>query len=213
MAREYHIPVNILQSNKIFNGLIEIRNLIEAVILAIIGFLICKLIPMGTDKFTLYFCVCMPLGFLGLVGIQGQPLSVFIKSFIHWCRNRKPYIYNPHGKAYDTTYGNLIMNEIQLRDKIGDLVDKLKESMQDNKTYIEGETYRYATDPSWEYMEKATMKQKTESTEPTTDAETTSTGDAESETENTATTPTLELDLTELIDSYSSEHTNNDDRE
>ncbi len=208
--KKYWIPVNVWQSGKIFNGMLEIRNCIDGGLLALIGFLFSSVISdafsmSGTSKITLYFMLCLPLfavgligaqgqsifSFLGsffrwarnhkpylynphgkaydkmlclplfavgLIGAQGQSIFSFLGSFFRWARNHKPYLYNPHGKAYDKTYGEIYMAQPQFRDRIGDFVDRLKISMQDDTVYVEGENYRYAEDPLWAYLDKATTQ-------------------------------------------------------
>lgn len=161
--KKYWIPVNVWQSGKIFNGMLEIRNCIDGGLLAFVGFLFSSVISdafsmSGTSKITLYFVLCLPLFAVGLIGAQGQSIFSFLGSFFRWARNHKPYLYNPHGKAYDKTYGEIYMAQPQFRDRIGDFVDRLKISMQDDTVYVEGENYRYAEDPLWAYLEKATTQ-------------------------------------------------------
>lgn len=161
--KKYWIPVNVWQSGKIFNGMLEIRNCIDGGLLAFVGFLFSSVISdafsmSGTSKITLYFALCLPLFAVGLIGAQGQSIFSFLGSFFRWARNHKPYLYNPHGKAYDKTYGEIYMAQPQFRDRIGDFVDRLKISMQDDTVYVEGENYRYAEDPLWAYLEKATTQ-------------------------------------------------------
>ena len=161
--KKYWIPVNVWQSGKIFNGMLEIRNCIDGGLLALVGFLFSSVISdsfsmSGTSKITLYFVLCLPLFAVGLIGAQGQSIFSFLGSFFRWARNHKPYLYNPHGKAYDKTYGEIYMAQPQFRDRIGDFVDRLKISMQDDTVYVEGENYRYAEDPLWAYLEKATTQ-------------------------------------------------------
>ena len=161
--KKYWIPVNVWQSGKIFNGMLEIRNCIDGELLALVGFLFSSVISdafsmSGTSKITLYFVLCLPLFAVGLIGAQGQSIFSFLGSFFRWARNHKPYLYNPHGKAYDKTYGEIYMAQPQFRDRIGDFVDRLKISMQDDTVYVEGENYRYAEDPLWAYLDKATTQ-------------------------------------------------------
>lgn len=161
--KKYWIPVNVWQSGKIFNGMLEIRNCIDGGLLALVGFLFSSVISdafsmSGTSKITLYFVLCLPLFAVGLIGAQGQSIFSFLGSFFRWARNHKPYLYNPHGKAYDKTYGEIYMAQPQFRDRIGDFVDRLKISMKDDTVYVEGENYRYAEDPLWAYLDKATTQ-------------------------------------------------------
>lgn len=161
--KKYWIPVNVWQSGKIFNGMLEIRNCIDGGLLAFVGFLFSSVISdafsmSGTSKITLYFVLCLPFFAVGLIGAQGQSIFSFLGSFFRWARNHKPYLYNPHGKAYDKTYGEIYMAQPQFRDRIGDFVDRLKISMQDDTVYVEGENYRYAEDPLWAYLDKATTQ-------------------------------------------------------
>lgn len=158
MRKIYNIPQNVVKGSKIFNGTIEIRNAIEAGVLAIFGLFLCSFIPVPSDKrLSLIILVCVPLGFLGLSGIQGEPFSSYLFNCIHWIKNRKPYLYNPNGKAYDTTYADIYLGQTQLRDMLSDILDKAKSKMTVEKEYIEGETFKFAVDPSWDFIERATQ--------------------------------------------------------
>ena len=200
--KKYWIPVNVWQSGKIFNGMLEIRNCIDGGLLAFVGFLFSSVISdafsmSGTSKITLYFVLCLPLFAVGLIGAQGQSIFSFLGSFFRWARNHKPYLYNPHGKAYDKTYGEIYMAQPQFRDRIGDFVDRLKISMQDDTVYVEGENYRYAEDPLWAYLDKATTQKPSRAAQKPTEEDNEPT--EESTEEEQMKEQKGALDLSELI--------------
>ena len=161
--RIYKIPRNVITSGKAFNGTIEKRNAAEAVVLFLLGFFICQFIHVPPEKvFTKYVYICGPLVMLGLSGIQGLPVSTYVSGMLHWARNRKPRFRNPHAKAYDTTYADLVLAEPQLGNMISDALVKIKDKYTPEKEYIEGETYQFMQDPSWAYLEAGTKKPEEE---------------------------------------------------
>lgn len=163
MRNTYQIPQNIMKSGKVFNGTLDLRNVVEGVILALVGVFICQFIHVQSDKrITLYILICAPLGGAGIIGVKGDPLSVFIRNFFKWLKRRKPYIHNPHGRAYDKRTADIMMEETQLRDVIGGAVDKIKDRFVDNKVYVEGENYQFATDPEWTYLESGNEQENAE---------------------------------------------------
>lgn len=86
---EYYIPVNFEESGKIM-GVFGIRNLIEAVIISLPFVYFVFLLPLGlTWKIILSALFVIPIGGFALIGINDDPLSIFLKNFWRWFRNRK----------------------------------------------------------------------------------------------------------------------------
>ena len=87
---EFYIPANFEDSGKIL-GVFSIRNVIEAGVFALpFVFLVFKLVPVSlTWKIMLSAVFAVPIGGFALLGINDDPLSVFIKDLLHWVRNRK----------------------------------------------------------------------------------------------------------------------------
>lgn len=157
--KEYYFPRNVINSGKVFNGTLEKRNVFEAVLLFLLGMLICSFFEVSSEKvYSLHVYICGPLFLIGLVGIQGLPVSTYLCSMIIWALHRKPHFYNPHGKAYDKRYADLVISEPQLGNVISDTLGKIKAKYIVQKDYIEGETYKFAQDPAWTYLAQGSTK-------------------------------------------------------
>ena len=97
---EFYIPTNFEDSGKLM-GLFNIRNVIEAGILSLpFIYLIFKLIPVGlTWKIILSAVFAIPIGGFALLGINDDPLTVFVGSWWKWFRNRKILEYRGETKC------------------------------------------------------------------------------------------------------------------
>ena len=88
--QEYYIPSNFEDSGKIM-GVFGIRNVVEAGMFSLpFVFLIFKLVPVSlTMKIILSAVFAIPAGGFALMGINDDPLSVFIRTCFHWLKNRR----------------------------------------------------------------------------------------------------------------------------
>lgn len=87
---EFFIPTNFEDSGKLM-GIFNMRNVIEAGILSLpFVFLTFKLVPVSlTWKIILSAVFAIPIGGFALIGINDDPLTVFVKNWWQWLRNRK----------------------------------------------------------------------------------------------------------------------------
>lgn len=87
---EFFIPTNFEDSGKLM-GIFNMRNVIEAGILSLpFVFLTFKLIPVSlTWKIIISAIFAIPVGGFALIGINDDPLTVFVKNWWRWLRNRK----------------------------------------------------------------------------------------------------------------------------
>ena len=164
MKDKFIIPANFMESGYVLNGAVSVRNAVEACVLVLLGYFICTLLPLpeGLDAITYYILIMGPLGLIGLYGIQGDPISVFILEMFKWYRRRNPCFYNAHGEAYTQEAAEYLMDTPQLRDMVADVIDDLRKKMASEETvYVEGETFRFATDPEREALRQAQEELKT----------------------------------------------------
>ena len=89
----YYIPVNFTDAGRVL-GLFELRNCLEAVVLAVptVGLctLIANLTPFSlTVKLILSLCLLVPVCGFALAGIRDEPLSRFLITYILWRKNRR----------------------------------------------------------------------------------------------------------------------------
>ena len=87
---DFLIPANFEDSGKIM-GLFSTRNVVEAVILVLpFAFCIFKLVPLSlTWKIILSSVFVIPIGGFALMGIRDDPLSIFVRTWFEWRKNRK----------------------------------------------------------------------------------------------------------------------------
>lgn len=89
----YYIPVNFTDAGRVL-GLFELRNCIEAAILALPTFGLCSLIAHYTPfsvtiKLILSLCLLVPVCGFGLIGIRDESLSRFLCTYVRWRRCRR----------------------------------------------------------------------------------------------------------------------------
>lgn len=100
----YAIPANYTDSGKLFGGLLEIRNTVEAVLLVLlVGYpeLMWMQVP-WTIKIVIMTVTILPLGIIALMGIGGDTLFEYIAYIImHFFRRRRLH-YRRIGYRYAT---------------------------------------------------------------------------------------------------------------
>lgn len=87
--QSYHIPANFTDAGRLF-GLFGIRNAVEALLLAAPSMLACfRFLPLEiTEKIIAALVIGIPLGGFALIGIQDDPLSLFLTTWWRWRKNR-----------------------------------------------------------------------------------------------------------------------------
>ena len=87
---DFLIPANFEDSGKIM-GSFSTRNVVEAIILLLpFAFCILKLVPLSlTWKIILSSVFVIPIGGFALMGIRDDPLSIFVRTWFEWRKNRK----------------------------------------------------------------------------------------------------------------------------
>lgn len=90
MNNFYYIPPNFEDSGKIL-GLFNLRNVIEAGILSLpFVWLAFRLIPVSlTWKIIISAIFVVPVGGISLLGINDDPLTIWLKNWRRWLKNRK----------------------------------------------------------------------------------------------------------------------------
>lgn len=188
MSKIYHIPVNFNQSGYVFNGLIETRKAVEAVGGVLLGYLICKLLPLpsGLVSISIYVFVCLLMGMIGFVGIRGEPISSYLIYRHKWKKIRKkPFIYNPNGEVFAMPTAQVILDEPAIQDALADAWENFTAKFQQKQSdYVLGETFRFAEDPMIARMKNAQEQQSKPQEVPE---------------ETIDTTASAELDMDELL--------------
>ena len=89
----YYIPVNFTDAGRVF-GLFELRNCLEAVVLAVPTVGLCTLIAnltpfLLTVKLIISLCLLVPVCGFALVGIRDESLSRFLITYFNWRTSRR----------------------------------------------------------------------------------------------------------------------------
>ena len=85
---DFLIPANFEDSGKIM-GLFSTRNVVEAVILVLpFAFCIFNLVPLSLT-WKIILSSLIPIGGFALMGIRDDPLSIFVRTWFEWRKNRK----------------------------------------------------------------------------------------------------------------------------
>lgn len=152
MAKIYHIPVNFNKSGYVLNGLIETRKAVEAGCGALLGFLICQILPLNNIvvSIILHLFLMTTFAVIGFLGVRGDPFSVFFVNYLRWRSIRKhPFIYNPNGEVFSGSPTKMLFEEQDAGDYIADALDALRAKFaKESPEYIEGKTFRFAQDPT-----------------------------------------------------------------
>ncbi len=87
----YSIPKNFIDKSTVLGGEIATRNAIEGAILVLLtGYPIMAFLNISlTYKIIIAFAVVLPFGILGIMGIQGEPLTSFALNFYKYIKNRR----------------------------------------------------------------------------------------------------------------------------
>ena len=99
----YAIPASYTDSGKLFGGMVETRNAVEAVFLVILlGYPELMWIPMSTTIRIVVMTVSLiPLGVVAIMGIDGDSLLQYLWHIISfWCNRRKLH-FRRIGYKYD----------------------------------------------------------------------------------------------------------------
>ena len=99
----YAIPANYTDSGKIFGGMLELRNTIEAaLIVIIIGYPELMLIPMATTlRIVVMTVTLIPAAVIALMGIDGNSLFQYVGHMIRYFINRRNLHFRRVGYHYD----------------------------------------------------------------------------------------------------------------
>lgn len=99
----FAIPANYTDSGKIFGGMLELRNAIEAIILLIaVGFPELMLIPVSSNiRIVTMTVTLIPLGILAAMGIDGDSLFRYTGHIVRYLISRRKLHLRRVGFQYD----------------------------------------------------------------------------------------------------------------
>ena len=153
MARSniYIIPDNFIEGGKVFNGMFKIRNLIEAIALALIVAAPLFMIPYPNlqIQITVMIGIILPVMLLGIVGINDDSLIEFVVSLIKWQQNKRVILYNGNVRPREVRSADVIEAQEMPKDKLVTAMDNWKEKRKQAKaniTYVEGVDFEFDED-------------------------------------------------------------------
>ena len=99
----YAIPANYTDSGKIFGGMLELRNTIEAALIVLaLGYPELMLIPMAaTLRIVVMTVTLIPAAVIALMGIDGNSLFQYVGHMIRYFINRRNLHFRRVGYHYD----------------------------------------------------------------------------------------------------------------
>lgn len=99
----YAIPANYTDSGKLFGGMVETRNAVEALFLVIlVGYPELMWIPMpGTIRIVVMTVTLLPLAVVSVMGIDGDSLLQYLGHIIAFFTHRRNLHYRRIGYRYD----------------------------------------------------------------------------------------------------------------
>lgn len=151
--REYNIPMNFIDESRVINGMFKTRNFIEGCFLAALVGLPCWVgvhAPFEM-KISLVVGLALPFFLVGISGINGDPLSTFLRNAVSWMRARGTMLYNYETRALAQAPIKTMMEEAGMNDRILDFVDSIKEKAAQKRRdnpLVEGEDFVFAEDRS-----------------------------------------------------------------
>lgn len=151
MNNRYFFPQSYATSTHLFNGMVDLRHAIDAGVLALIGFILCRILRLS--NISAYILICVPLALLGLHGILGDSVSTTIFNAIRWKRNKTPFLYANHNRAYDFSIFDIYSERKSLRDRASEMYLNYKKKHEAaDLTYTAGVDFTFAEDPDQETL-------------------------------------------------------------
>lgn len=150
--KRYRIPENFIDEGRIIKGMVRTRYFFEGCIMALIAAIPAFLIPVAnrTQRISVVVVICgIPL-LLGIVGINGDPISVVLRNLKNWRSSRGVMLYNTETVALKTAPLTASMNEKRASDTLIEMAENYRENKRrkmDAEVFVEGVTFQFAKDP------------------------------------------------------------------
>lgn len=149
--RQYIIPDNFIDSGRVINGAFKTRNFVEGVIMGGAAGLLGLLLPISemTTRVPVVILIAAPFFALGIVGINGDPFSEFVKYAQFWVKSKGVILFNGNTRFLDESPVDAMMQQEDFRDKITEMMEqrrKNKEMEEQNKSFVEGVDFEFDDD-------------------------------------------------------------------
>ena len=155
----YEIPENFISESRVGRGQVRVslRRLMDAVwmcaILSIFGFIALNTFLKNADtssKVIGFLIILMPGAILGITGIDGDPISTYIKHYREWKKNGQKRMFNTKPRLLGTDPVKSMTSSKTLAEKFM----AKREEMQKNRVekmmkeeMVEGKTFIFDYDP------------------------------------------------------------------
>lgn len=165
----YTIPDNFIKDGYIANGNIRFRNAVEAALLTGVTALILWSLPIQdwTIRLTTTVTFSTPMLIIGIIGVNGDPLSVFLRNAWHWFQSKRVLLYNGKIATVHTRPVESALNKELPRDKIVYALGNMKKSREPDShdILVEGRDFVFSDDDEFrreETREKEARKKAEE---------------------------------------------------
>ena len=129
----------------------RMRNVVEGFIMGIVAALLALAIPIESNstRITVVVLFAAPFIILGAIGINGDPVSGFLKNVYHWKKQREVVLYNGSVRLLNESPVDIAMEQKDLHDRIVEIMEERRKraaESEQNKSLIEGIDFEFAED-------------------------------------------------------------------
>lgn len=146
----YTIPENFIDEGRMVRGMFRTRYFLEGLAMALVVALIISFFPLNglKEKITAYTLGCSPFLMLGITGIGGDPVFVFVKNCFTWLKQKGIYFYNGAARALASSPVENMMENEDARAKLNEYVERMRKKREESRTLdlVEGVDFEFAED-------------------------------------------------------------------
>lgn len=170
--KQYCIPDNFIEEGRVFQGRIRVRNLIEGILMGLVfgaaGIVLILVYPaMSLEaKVAIVAVFAAPPFLIGIAGFNGDSISVTIKSFLEWLKNKNTMLYNTNPRLLKRDPLLTVINQTTTRDRIlEDIEEKRKDIVRKKAELVmeEGQDYIFEEDVHVDVFTKRLQRSVAES--------------------------------------------------
>lgn len=148
----YRIPDNFMDEPRILMGAFKRRNFIEGLILSLLGLIPGLLIPVNSvpSRITAAIICCAPFMIIGIMGYNGDPISIALKAANEYSRTRGEKIYNQNCRVLEYSPTEDLLHRELARDKVVSVYQgykKRREQKLQEESVNENSSFRFEYDP------------------------------------------------------------------
>lgn len=146
----YNIPENFIDEGRVIRGMFRTRYFAEGVAMALVVAFIISFFPLSglKAKITAYTLGCSPFLLLGITGIGGDPVFVFVKNYFTWIKQKGIYFYNGAARALASSPVENMMESEDARAKLNEYVERMRKKREQSRRLdlVEGVDFEFAED-------------------------------------------------------------------